>query len=446
MNNLYNKTSYFIVKTYTLILLTITSPMIAYACVNDRFLDQDYFPWVSRIHLNISEAQLQPFLTEQPPKEKFIEKATAEKARFNQLTWDEKAFHAGTLIKAGYVDEAIVLLKEIEKNVPNIYATASNLGTAYELQGNLDEALLWIDRGISRNPESHYGTEWLHINILKAKKALETDANYLKKHTVTGITQTEDVPYHSENTNFLPAEHTNEQIYHALMYQLKERLYFVRAPDPTVANLLCEFGDLLSIEKDFSNASTLYKMCLSYKPFNKELYKKRYEWSIANKSNGVIGYIKNNSTIPFNLLGDEQNISAKFGLKNLFIAIANIAVSVVIMNFACAILIACWLKVFRPDSEIIFSKFVVWRGLLSSLLWLSGLLIFYFNYTEHANNDAIDWVVTGSIIYLIDLAILYRMLSNDRFFEIPQPPHWSSVFLYVILTYVPIIFWLPNVL
>jgi len=44
-----------------------------------------------------------------------------------------------------------------------------DLGTAYELAGKNEPALRWIREGLRRNPNSHKGTEWLHVKILEAK-------------------------------------------------------------------------------------------------------------------------------------------------------------------------------------------------------------------------------------------------------------------------------------
>lgn len=73
------------------------------------------------------------------------------------------------LIIQGKYKEAIDLYKKIEQLQPDRYSTASNIGTAYELTGNNSEALQWIVKAVKISPESHFHSEWIHINILKAK-------------------------------------------------------------------------------------------------------------------------------------------------------------------------------------------------------------------------------------------------------------------------------------
>ena len=80
--------------------------------------------------------------------------------------------------------EAIELLEELEKKSPGQYAVAANLGTAYELNGDNRKALEWIKKGVERNPESHFGTEWLHVKILEAKIAIEQNPEWLSNHSV----------------------------------------------------------------------------------------------------------------------------------------------------------------------------------------------------------------------------------------------------------------------
>ena len=73
------------------------------------------------------------------------------------------------LIYAGNYAAARVLLQKAETLSPDDYSIAANLGTACELLGDDAEALRWITEAVRRNPDSHRGTEWVHILVLKAK-------------------------------------------------------------------------------------------------------------------------------------------------------------------------------------------------------------------------------------------------------------------------------------
>ncbi len=135
----------------------------------------------------------------------------------------------------GQYDKAVAVFSAIEAKRPGEYQTAANLGTAYELQGNLEEALKWIEEGIRRNPDSHHGTEWLHVAILKTRMLLNENPAWLGENHV--ITLPDDLGQgsvvDSGGTKLRPGE-----VLSALIYQLKERMVFVKAPDPVVADLL----------------------------------------------------------------------------------------------------------------------------------------------------------------------------------------------------------------
>lgn len=144
-------------------------------------------------------------------------------------------------ILTGNPVRAIDTLLALEAAHPGRYATASTLGTAYELAGDNESALRWIQTGIQRNPESHGGTEWLHVKILEAKLALASNPEHLRGNPIVPI------PGRPENgigglLERSPAEMPNEVAMDALHFQLSERMLFVKPEDPVVADLLHSFS------------------------------------------------------------------------------------------------------------------------------------------------------------------------------------------------------------
>ncbi len=136
-------------------------------------------------------------------------------------SFEDTTDYAVALIFVGRVAEAIKVLVALEAQRPGVYTTAANLGTAYELSGNLEAAVKWIGEGIARNPQSHDGTEWLHVAILRAKLKLRADQAWLAQHSVLDVAEARE-----------PAE-----IVRAIEYQLNERLQFVRPSDAVVCDL-----------------------------------------------------------------------------------------------------------------------------------------------------------------------------------------------------------------
>lgn len=146
---------------------------------------------------------------------------------------------AVTNLLDGKTEQAIASLLVLEKQKPGSYTLATNLGTAYELHGDNQNALKWICEGIKRNPESHHGTEWLHQLILETKIEFEKDSHLLQQQQLITLPEEFD-----ENTlvRIGNQERKISEIRLALAYQLGERLVFVKPTDPLVANLLFSYA------------------------------------------------------------------------------------------------------------------------------------------------------------------------------------------------------------
>jgi tetratricopeptide (TPR) repeat protein len=173
---------------------------------------------------------------------------------------------AGALLHLREFEKARDILLEAERISPNDYAVAANLGTAYELLGDNENALKWIQTGISRNPDSHDGTEWVHVKILEAKIAAAKDPLWLEKHSVVGAEFGTDVIPKFLFTNGGPTEFREDpsSLIRAIGYQLQERLEFVPAPDPFVGDLLFDLANAMAVSGAVNLAVDLYAMAQEY--------------------------------------------------------------------------------------------------------------------------------------------------------------------------------------
>jgi len=175
--------------------------------------------------------------------------------------------HAVALLHLGRVAEAIGIFTALEREKPGEYAIAANLGTAYELAGDNAQALRWIAEGIRRNPQSHAGTEWLHVRILEAKLAATKDPQWFAKNSVLGLdfgnalvpTKPRTRPPGNRGNPVTAAALSN-----ALSYQLHERLQFVVAPDPVVANLFFDWASLEMSGGFLENAQAFYREAVKF--------------------------------------------------------------------------------------------------------------------------------------------------------------------------------------
>jgi len=170
------------------------------------------------------------------------------------------------LIVQGKYQEAIDLYLEIEKMKPNRYSTASNIGTAYELIGNNQKALEWIKKSIQIDKESHNGSEWLHVKILEAK--IKGDAYITSSFLINIDFGLDEKPI----TNLSPEELA--QLEKALVYQLRERMSFIKKQDKIVALLLFELGNVFYLENYASNAEMTYHQASKY-GFSSSLFYER---------------------------------------------------------------------------------------------------------------------------------------------------------------------------
>lgn len=188
--------------------------------------------------------------------------------------------YAAKLLRQGKTKRSIAILESVEKEHPGEYMVAANLGTAYELDGDVDRALQWISEGTRRNPDAHGGTEWLHIRILEVKRELAKDPAWLKTHSVL------DFDFGTDSVPIFPAawgKKGPEAILAALRYQLHERLAFVSPPDPIVGELIGVYADWAAVNFPVGYAIPLYDLAISFKPAHADLLEKRRSQAVSQR-------------------------------------------------------------------------------------------------------------------------------------------------------------------
>ena len=167
------------------------------------------------------------------------------------------------MIYRGKTQEAIEELKKLEAEHPGEYATAANLGTAYELAGRNEDALQWINEAIRRDPDSHGGTEWLHVDILEAKIQAARDPAFFNAHSVLDLDHRQ---IHSIDSEIMAggARRSVKEIGQAILHQLHERLTFVKPTDPAVAGLLYDFAAIQAATRSLESARDLLLMARDF--------------------------------------------------------------------------------------------------------------------------------------------------------------------------------------
>jgi tetratricopeptide (TPR) repeat protein len=167
-----------------LALITFLSiQMIAYCCGNENYTALTEIPLKNGridleklLHLNeVGDSQEFPYWTydfrDDLVKREFDLKEKMKKDKDYKLLSD----YTWVSIKLGKAREMIPILDSLHKKYPKDYNIAANLGTAYELVGYNTKALEFIQKAVAINPSSHFGSEWIHINLLKEKMKMSTD-------------------------------------------------------------------------------------------------------------------------------------------------------------------------------------------------------------------------------------------------------------------------------
>jgi tetratricopeptide (TPR) repeat protein len=162
------------------------------------------------------------------------------------------------LIYLGKFEAAKAVLMEIERKQSGLYQIATNLGTIYEVLGKNDSALIWIKKGLERNPDSHHGSEWIHVKILEAKIKKQDNWQYLSTHSLLGLDfgNTETPTYKGK----LNLRELAEQI----EAQLSERISFIPPKDPIIAQLCFDLGNAVAIEEEVESALEIYALAEKY--------------------------------------------------------------------------------------------------------------------------------------------------------------------------------------
>lgn len=217
----------------------------------------------------------------QPPEEWAARLKALASAPDFQTNLQKRNDYAVALIRLGRSAEAAPILEAIEKANPGRYVTAVNLGTAYELLGKDELALKWIVEGVKRNPQSHAGTEWLHVRILEAKLASKQEPGWLRGHAIfdggAALTGEQPAPQLRKEPvkDHAGVPRDVGDILKALEYQLGERLQFVKPPEPVVGELLLELASLTALQAHVERAMPAMKMAGEFKPVRLDLHAQR---------------------------------------------------------------------------------------------------------------------------------------------------------------------------
>jgi tetratricopeptide (TPR) repeat protein len=259
-------------KKFIALLSGVIAYSVAIACLNETHKDK-----YGKTHTRDETV----FFYNEPDKksaDKFLKKYDLTKVE--QYTQDDQSDIAVNLNYLGRYQEALTILKRLQKEYPENYNIAANLGTTYELTGNNELALQFIKKGMELNPDSHEGSEWVHVKILEAKIQLAKNPDWLLTHRVLNT---------GANFNSKESVVLAEKIWD-IEYQLEERVPFTPFPDKILGNVLDELGDLLATQESVELAYAMYDFSLKYDPAD--------NYGVTQKMGELKPLLIKNKTIP----------------------------------------------------------------------------------------------------------------------------------------------------
>lgn len=187
-----------------------------------------------------------------------MEWASLEKALTGKTDYKLLSDYAWYELRLGEKDIAVKLLEQLYRQHPNEYNIAANLGTAYEVTGNNKKALELLKKAVSLDPASHFGSEWIHINILEQKvKASPDYPAILSLHTGNDFNAWLNGSVYKKTI-------TPDSLMTQLAYQLHERISFIAPQDAVVGQLVLDFADLAALTKGKAEAADFYAYAVQY--------------------------------------------------------------------------------------------------------------------------------------------------------------------------------------
>jgi hypothetical protein len=175
-------------------------------------------------------------------------------ARSRLLTVDEKADFGAVLLRLGESDAALDVLREAQRTHPKHYATLANLGTAWQLAGDLEQASDCLRQAVVLAPGKNQRVEELHLRLVRQRMRQSKDAQELDDlfgvHYVGESRKFEPGKLAAAERKKLPSDAVANVQLLALWF-------------PGDARLLWQLAELANAHGDVRTAADLMDICVS---------------------------------------------------------------------------------------------------------------------------------------------------------------------------------------
>jgi hypothetical protein len=103
-----------------------------------------------------------------PARQRYLDAAQRleKAARSRKLTPDEAADLGALYVRLGEADKAVTLLREAQRAHPNHFHIVANLGTAWQVQGDLQQAAIYLQQAVRLAPGKLQRAEEYHLKLV----------------------------------------------------------------------------------------------------------------------------------------------------------------------------------------------------------------------------------------------------------------------------------------
>jgi hypothetical protein len=185
-------------------------------------------------------------------------------AKTRALTADEAADLGAVLVRLGKPDQAVGVLSPVARKNPEHFRLAANLGTAFQLSGDLDRAAEYLEEAVRLAPEKLREAERWHLKLvrLRAKEVRAANAP-VTLDDLFGVT------YAGEPARLADAERKKlPENAVAVVQQLALWL-------PADGRLLWQLGELANAHGDVTTAAAILDGCVTEFALNSPDLRKR---------------------------------------------------------------------------------------------------------------------------------------------------------------------------
>src|SRR5437899_4856544 len=112
------------------------------------------------------------------PARKRYEEAAAKlekTGRERKLSADEAADLGALYVRLGEVGKAVAILRTAQREHPNHFRLVANLGTAWQLQGDLEQAAVYLEQAVRLAPGKLQKAEEYHRKLVRLRSRSLTD-------------------------------------------------------------------------------------------------------------------------------------------------------------------------------------------------------------------------------------------------------------------------------